>query len=246
VITHSDIPTITGDLKMATFLEQAKEVLAQSPEKISRLELLARKSADFDTTSEEDSELMDLKKEVKTKVATRDRDQNLRFIKEGGYSVEDVLGAMGVDTNHFIKKMTLSEVLKTFNSSRKEINSAVKKHFDALNPKEPMKFPIATYFQEDVFFDKRMTTAVSKAVKEGGVKGFVANLTDSGKSWLLENHVPTMGKFKDVTIYPNVSLVATKFKMDKIELMKELNITKKEKPKGETVVKKADKQAAHA
>lgn len=237
--------TTIGDLKMATFIEQAKEVLQQ--DQMNRLELLARKSADFDSSPEEDTELMELKREVKKLIANRDRDQNLKFIKDGGYSVEDVLGAMGIDSTYFLKNMTFANALKAFSMDKKVMTKALKDHFDALSPKVPMTFPLAIYGQDDVYFDKRQETKVSKAIKDGGVKLFVENLSDSGKAWLMENHVAEKGPYGGKTIYANVAKIVQKYKFDKKELMIALGIEKeekKEKPKAETTVKKAEK--AHA
>ncbi len=69
---------------------------------------------------------------------------------------------------------------------------------------------------------KRITTELSNAIKKGGVKEFVKNLTEDGRAWLEKNHISPKGKFKDKTIYPNVSTVAIKLKLDKDELIKEL------------------------
>ncbi len=69
---------------------------------------------------------------------------------------------------------------------------------------------------------KRITTELSNAIKKGGVKEFVKNLTVDGRAWLEKNHISPKGKFKDKTIYPNVSTIATKLKLDKDELIKEL------------------------
>ena len=52
------------------FIDDAKELL--NNEQFTKLQLLARKSADFETTIEEDMELAELKLNVKNSVAKRD------------------------------------------------------------------------------------------------------------------------------------------------------------------------------
>ena len=63
------------------FIDDAKELL--NNEQFTKLQLLARKSADFETTIEEDMELAELKLEVKNLVAKRDAAKNLEFLKTG-------------------------------------------------------------------------------------------------------------------------------------------------------------------
>ncbi len=63
---------------MATFIEEAKLLL--SNEEFVTLELLGKKSADFETTPEEDKKLVELKANVKAGILERDRLKNLEFI----------------------------------------------------------------------------------------------------------------------------------------------------------------------
>ena len=57
-------------------------------------------------------------------------------------------------------------------------------------------------------------------------------MTQEGKAWILKNHISEKGKFKDQTIYPNLSIICTKLKFDKEVLLNELNVkAEKEEPK---------------
>ena len=90
-----------------------------------------------------------------------------------------------------------------------------------------MAFPVISH---DYFYD----------CKAGKEKAFATALTEDGKAWILQNHVSEKGKFKDQTIYPNLSIICTKLKFDKEVLLNELNGTaEKEEPK-----KSKDKQVS--
>jgi len=196
------------------FIDDAKELL--NNEQFTKLQLLARKSADFETTIEEDMELAELKLNVKNSVAKRDAAKNLEFLKTGQYSIETVLELMNSQTYDLVKVLQILQV------DKEKLNKAIKQ----LYPTQTTDLDISVYTINEkpqaYNLSKRITTELSNAIKKGGVKEFVKNLTEDGRAWLEKNHISPKGKFKDKTIYPNVSTVAIKLKLDKDELIKEL------------------------
>lgn len=197
------------------FIDDAKELL--NDEQFTKLQLLARKSADFETTIEEDKELAELKLNVKNSVAKRDAAKNLEFLKTGQYSIETVLELMNSQTYDLVKVLQILQV------DKEKLNKAIKQ----LYPTQTTDLDISVYSINEkpqaYNLSKRITTELSNAIKKGGVKEFVKNLTVDGRAWLEKNHISPKGKFKDKTIYPNVSTVAIKLKLDKDELIKELS-----------------------
>ena len=196
------------------FIDDAKELL--NDEQFTKLQLLARKSADFETTIEEDMELAELKLNVKNSVAKRDAAKNLEFLKTGQYSIETVLELMNSQTYDLVKVLQILQV------DKEKLTKAIKQ----LYPTQTTNLDISVYSINEkpqaYNLSKRITTELSNAIKKGGVKEFVKNLTVDGRAWLEKNHISPKGKFKDKTIYPNVSTIATKLKLDKDELIKEL------------------------
>ncbi|MDO8775570.1 MAG: hypothetical protein Q7K57_44070 [Burkholderiaceae bacterium] len=75
-----------------SFLEDAKSALGEA--QFNKLESLARKSTNFETTSEDDQDLIDLKQLVRNRVSARERAGHLSFLTEEKYSVQEVLAAM--------------------------------------------------------------------------------------------------------------------------------------------------------
>lgn len=231
---------------MSAFIEQAKEVL--NNEQVTRLELLARKAADFETTTEEDNELFELKKEVKKLIADRDRNKNLAFLKDGAYSVKEVLASMGADHQAVIKDsgLSINDIFKLMAITKKQAMQAVREVYTAGGNKEGDSVTvIATYGSDDITMG-RNSRELNAKVLSGKEKTLIANLTDTGRTWIMENYVSDKGPYKGQTIYPNINAVAQKFKFNKDELKKELGLIKEEK-KAETKApaKKAeDKKAA--
>jgi len=189
-----------------SFLDQAKEVLDEA--KVARLAELAKKSADFDTSSDEDTELFNLKAEVKKAIATRDREKNLTFLKDGGYTIEDILRFMKAD------EKSIKDALKTLHPTDK----AVYVPFDGV---------LATYGTDDYKLTGS-TRALGAKVKAGGEATFVANLTEGGKEWMLKSRKKNKGTG---VIHYNVNAMASRFKFDKNKLMDALGINKKEEAK---------------
>lgn len=188
---------------MAHFLDQAKEVL--TTEQVRRLEDLAKKAADFESNQEEDTELFNLKKEVKKLVANRDREKNLSFLKEGGY--------------------TIAELLKAVGATKDDITKAVKELFPAeAKSNEPLV--IATYGTEDFNINARVPTALAKTIKTGKEKTLIKNLTEKGREWILDDREVKKGKYKGTFVYPNINKLNQKFGFDKETLKKELGLTK--------------------
>ncbi len=194
------------------FIDNAKEVLTS--EEFTKLELLNRKSADFDTTSEEDQELMALKKKVKETIAQRDKEKNLSFIKE----------------------YTLMEILSVFKPSKDDWDKAT----GALFPKPVVEVSeaISTYKigdkEHSVKNGERPVKELGQAIKAGKEKAFVKHLTDFGKKFMAITHVAEAGPYAGDTIYDSVNAIALRFKFDKAVLLKELqtaNIIPKEEKK---------------
>lgn len=226
---------------MSTFLEQAKEVL--SAEKVTRLELLARKSAEFDTNSDEDHEFIELKKEVKQLLATRDRQKNLAFLKDGAYDIKDILEVMGTNHQEVIKNsgLSLADIFKALGVNKKQVTQAVNEAFpkDGSNSNQAkFEYPLATYGTEDVTLNSRISKELGKLIKEGGEKGFIANLTDAGRDWIKQSYTSEKGPYKGQQIFGNLNFIAQKFKFNKDTLKKELGLVK------EASNKKQDKKVA--
>lgn len=181
------------------FIDDAKDVL--QPEEFSTFETLQRKMITFETNSDEDKQFFDLKTKVKKLLLERDRAKNLGFLKEGGYSIVEVLRAMNVTR-------------EDFNKAKSELFPATPTTTEA----------IATYPEGSFSIGTRITKELSNAVKKGKEKAFVANLSEFGKTWIHEFNIPSIGPYKDKKIYKNLGLVVSKLKLDKANLMKELGI----------------------
>lgn len=182
-----------------SFLDQAKEVLDEA--KVTRLAELAKKSADFDTSSEEDTELFNLKAEVKKAIATRDREKNLSFLKEGGY--------------------TIAEILRAMNAQEKDIKKAVAEIYPTAKTVYKPYAGVLANFDGKEYKLSEGNREVNKKVREAGVKPFVAGLTEEGKNWLMEG----IGKKRgEGFTYMNVQAIASRYKFDKKELMVALGL----------------------
>lgn len=200
-----------------SFLDTAKELLTEQD--FTKIQLLAKKSADFETTAEEDDELLNLKNQVKSLMAKRDAAKNLEFLKTNPYPIETIIELMkpkGYDLN---KVLTLLEV------NKEQLTKSLKELF----PIQKTSLDIAVYTEGEKSYtfnlSNRVETALSKLIKAGKEKAFANALTEQGKAWILQNHVSEKGKFKGETIYPNLSIICTKLKFDKETLLNELNGT---------------------
>jgi hypothetical protein len=189
---------------MATFIEEAKLLL--SNEEFVTLELLGKKSADFETTPEEDKKLVELKAKVKTAMAERDRLKNLAFIADGAYSIIDLL--------------------KAAKATKEQINDAIKILFPA--PAPVITDVIATYTKGDKKYElkwgERLDREFSALIKEGGIKALVKNLTPFGTTWIHTSTTPDVGPYAGKPTFHNVNDVVLRFKFDKAELKKALKI----------------------
>ena len=228
---------------MSAFLDQAKEVL--NNEQATRLEMLNLKSHNFDTTSDEDEELMALKKEVKKLVADRDRNKNLSFLKEGAYSIKDVLASMGADHQAVIKDsgLSIADIFKLMAITKKQAMSAIKEVYVTGAKPANDTFPaLATIGSEDIVMG-RNSRDNNKLVIAMGAKGLVENLTDQAKVWIRENYVSAKGPYVGQTIYPNVNKVAQKFKFQPKDIMIALGLIEEEKKEEKKEPKAAAKKA---
>lgn len=234
---------------MSTFIEQAKEVL--SSEKVTRLELLARKSADFETSVDEDNELFELKKEVKQLIATRDRQKNLEFLKVGAYEIKDILEVMGTTHADVVKNsgLSLADIFKALNVNKKQVTQASNEFFKGVVSTDGDGKPkfydgvFATYGAEDINLNARIGKELGKLIAQGGEKTFVANLTDSGKEWIVKSYLSEKGPYKGQQIFKNLNDMAQKFKFNKETLKKELGLIKVEE-KVPAPTKKQEKKVA--
>ncbi|WP_428147024.1 hypothetical protein [Delftia acidovorans] len=193
------------------FMDDAKDVL--SADDFSILEKLAKKVAEFDTNSDEDKQFIDLKQAVKKALAERDRAKNLAFLKDGGYSIVEILKAMGITREQF-------------NDAKAELfpNAPVATETIANYPnlKDDKQQAVDGAFKMGA---GRMPSELSNAIKKGKEKGFVANLTEFGKTWIKEFTIPTQGPYKDQKIYKNLNDVAQRLKFNKDALKKELHLS---------------------
>lgn len=189
------------------FLDDAKEFLG---DKFDRLQLLAKKSADFESTPDEEKELAELKAGVRSYIAQRDRAKNLAFIKESGF--------------------TVAEVLQSMNATKDQINAAIKQLFPA--EFGPVLGTITTHDEEkkvDVVEEIRQGKALSRAAMKalkGNEKAFVKCLTPEGKALLMVSHKATVGRAIGQDVYSNMNPVLSRFKLDKEKLLKELKSQK--------------------
>lgn len=194
-----------------TFLEEAKALL--NDEKFTRLELLRIKISNFEATEEEQQEFFSLQNEVKTLIAKRDREKNLSFIKDPSITLEDLLR---------IKKATekqLKEYIKKYLRPEKTKDAVIIGKVKFMKSEGNGESQIET--EEDINFGgKRMSREAMEAIRKAGAKGFYTMLNDEGKKWLAVVNIPDRGPYKDKKIYPNISKVALRFKLDKAELIK--------------------------
>ncbi|MFZ6755567.1 hypothetical protein ACO0KY_19650 [Undibacterium sp. Dicai25W] len=186
------------------FLDDAKSVL--SADDYAVLEKLAKKVSEFDTNSDEDKQFLDLKQSVKKALAERDRAKNLAFLKDGGYSIAEILKAMGI--------------------TREQLNDAKAELFPN---KTEISETIATYTingtQYEFKMGGRMDKVLSDAIKKGKEKHFIANLTEFGKTWIKEFNIPTQGPYQGQEIYKSINEVVARIKtFSKDALKKELGI----------------------
>lgn len=203
------------------FLDDAKELLTEM--EFTKLQLLGKKAADFETTQEEDQELTNLKSLVKQKAAQRDAEKNLEFLKTGQYSIATILQILKN------QPYSIKEVLLILNPDQKELSKAIKEIWPKGTSQNEVTEPIATYKIGEKIYQIKMGERlddrdIGAAIKQGGVKKFVANLTDFGKEWITKSHISDQGPFSGKTIFANLNSVALRFKFEKADLKKELKI----------------------
>lgn len=204
-----------------TFLDNARSVLDEA--KMARLELLNRKSADFDTNSDEDNELISLKQMVKKLVAEKDREKNLQFLKDGEYNLMDIIKVV----NPKKESLNIGEIFTALALTKAEITKAMKTAFPA--QATTATEAIATYKvgDKDLSFKmgERIDKELKKAIVAGGIKGFVKHLTKPfGVDFMAKSHIPENGPYATKTVYDNIGTVATKLGFKTSELKKELGI----------------------
>ena len=191
-------------------MDDAKNVL--SADDYTLLETLAKKVSEFDTNSDEDKKFFELKQAVKKSLAERDRAKNLSFLKDGGYSIAEILKAMNATREQFnvakaelfpntpVVTETIANYIGLVDATGKAIDGAFKMGAGRI-PKE-----------------------LAIAIKKGKEKGFVANLSEFGKTWIKDFNVPTQGPYVDQEIYKNINTLALRLKLNKDTFKKELGI----------------------
>jgi hypothetical protein len=193
------------------FMDDAKDVL--SADEFASLEKLAKKVSEFDTNSDEDKLFFDLKSKVKKSLGERDRAKNLAFLKDGGYSIVEILKAMGITREQF-------------NDTKSELFPNTPKISETIAIYKALKNESGVATDYEFKMGGRMDKVLSDAIKKGKEKHFVANLTDFGKTWIAEVNIPTAGPYADKKIYKHVGDVVARIKsFSKDGLRKELNIT---------------------
>lgn len=190
-----------------SFLTDAQETL--TAEEYEQLKSLAAKVAAFEATREEDKKLSEIKNKVYEAVATRDRVKNLNILAGKAYSIQDMLTAAGYTED--------------------EVKAAVNKMY----PKAAAPVvTIATYKidneEHELKMGERVSDTLKAVVDKGGVKLFVAN---ADLDWLLTETIPKLGPYKDKSIFKNINAVATRFKWDKADLLKQAKARKEKESK---------------
>lgn len=189
------------------FIDDAKDVL--SADDFTTFENLQRKVIAFDTNSDEDKLFLDIKQKVKKALAERDRAKNLAFLKDGGYTIVEILKAMDI--------------------TREQFNQAKAELF----PNTPVKVEnIATYPSGNFSMgDGRIPKELKQEILKGKEKAFVSHLTDFGKVWIREFNIPTQGPYKDEKIFKNVNAIVARLKFNKKVLLDEIEKAEKSESK---------------
>ena len=192
------------------FLDDAKEILVS--EDFTKLQFLNQKSANFETTSDEEGELHTLKQKVRNGIATRDRAKNLAFLQGKTYSAVEVLKAGGY--------------------TAKEVKAAIKEIFGSAAPstgngapaEAVAKYKVKGGGEQELSLTGRLTPEMREFLKSANPKSLIAGLTEFGKKWAAEFTVPTQGPYSGKHIYNNLNTLAKRVGKDKAALMKELGI----------------------
>jgi len=198
---------------MASFRDDAREVLTE--EQFEDLQKLNRKSADFETTSEEEQKLQDLKTMVRQKIAERDKAKNLEFLKSGVFSLADVIKFMCGTDEEKVKKAITQAVRDMFPAEEREPVSIATYKNKAGEEKHLIMFAGKGGRDDE-------TTAL---VRDGKLAGFIKALHDDGMKWVTTAVIPDAGPYKGKNTYPNLNAVATRFKFDVKELKKQLKLS---------------------
>ena len=197
------------------FMDDAKNVL--SAEDYTLLETLAKKVSEFDTNSDEDKKFFELKQAVKKSLAERDRAKNLSFLKDGGYSIVEILRAMSITRDQ------LNDAKAELFPNAPVVTETIANYMglvDASGTAVDGAFKMGT---------GRIPKELANAIKKGKEKGFIANLSEFGKTWIKDFNVPTQGPYVDQEIYKNINTLALRLKLNKDSLKKELGIVSKVK-----------------
>ena len=181
--------------------EDAKEVLSEKD--YASLVSLNEKARNFETTTEEEAELSRLIDKARNAVARREKTKQLSFLKNGDF--------------------TIAEVLSTMKATKKAINKAVSELFKT-NTSETIGIYDLDGRKVEYMNGERIDAELAKRFKEGGVPYFISGLTSSGKSYLTKPKIVSGGPYNGQTKYDGIRYTANRLGFNKDELMKALEL----------------------
>jgi len=154
-----------------SFLDDARDSLNE--DEVANLKRLNQKSADFETTTDEEKVLFALKTKVKEFIGSRDRQKNLQVISGKAYSIKDILQVSGYD-----KKAILLALNSLFPREAKGETEVITtgSNFDYRDGKK--------YGLQKEYAD----------FKKDGLNKAIQGLTDFGKSWIAKEVTTPRGK----------------------------------------------------
>lgn len=214
-----------------SFIADAKEIL--NAEELAQLELLARKSADFDTTSDEDIKLFELKKKVKEVVAKRDKMKNLAVIGNKAYALDELLEASGyTHQDIFSQYENITDLLIAAGYDEEK----QQEHFENAF-KKPPKPKSEVYFGEYVINSvgqklefkegSRINKDAKEHVQKMPVKDFLNSIQPEAWAWISEINIPKQGPYKGKELYSNAKETAKRLELKEDELIKAIIAKKK-------------------
>ena len=194
--------------------EDAKEVLSEKD--YASLMSLNEKARNFETTAEEEAELSKLIDKARNAIARREKTKQLSFLKNGDFTVAEVLSAMKAT-----KKDINKAVSELFKGSASNSDSEVVGIFEIDGEKIEYRN------------DGRLNPKLSAALKANAdrEKFFVSGLTDFGRAYLTEGKPITVGQFSGKMGYKGITDTLKRFykhDFDRAKLMKELGLPTKD------------------
>jgi hypothetical protein len=185
-----------------SFLDNAKEVLTE--EEFTKLQELQTKSSDFESTPDEEKNLLELKNSVREKIAQRDKAKNLSFLNGKVYTIAELITAGGY--------------------SDEEIKKYYSEKFPRGANTEVRQYATIKVGETDVAIKtgERISKEAKEAIKKMGVKKFVACITD--KPYFEEHTTPDVGIMAGKKVYKHINEQAKRLGFDVDAFKKELGI----------------------